>query len=128
MFPDLDIYRSANVLVKQYGQDAPIHAAMRADAMLEAGDLGGLAVWKRIVKAVGGASVEGTARRGYSSIARKPASPFHDDQSAVNTQEKKSGAARAAPYRFRDFPAKIRPWTLVVYTNGLRRWNVCSWG
>ena len=30
------------------------HAAMRADAMLEAGDLDGYAVWKRIVKAVEG--------------------------------------------------------------------------
>ncbi len=37
MIPDLDIYRSANLLVKQHGEDAPIHAAMRADAMLEAG-------------------------------------------------------------------------------------------
>ncbi len=37
MLTDLDIYRSAQVLVKQHGQDAPIHAAMRADAMLEAG-------------------------------------------------------------------------------------------
>ncbi len=53
MTSDLDIYRSANVLVKRYGQDAPIHAAMRADAMLEAGGLDGYAVWKRIVKAVG---------------------------------------------------------------------------
>ena len=32
---------------------APIHAAMRADAMLDKGDLDGYAVWKRIVKAVG---------------------------------------------------------------------------
>ncbi len=32
MIPDLDIYRSAQVLVKQHGEDAPIHAAMRADA------------------------------------------------------------------------------------------------
>ncbi len=47
MIPDLDIYRSANLLVKQHGEDAPIHAAMRADAMLEAGDMGGYAVWKR---------------------------------------------------------------------------------
>ena len=53
MIPDLDIYRSANALVKQHGQDAPIHAAMRADAMLEAGDPDGYAAWKRIVKAVG---------------------------------------------------------------------------
>ncbi len=53
MIPDLDIWRSANLLVKQHGQDAPIHAAMRADAMLEAGDLDGYAVWKRILRAVG---------------------------------------------------------------------------
>ena len=53
MIPDLDIYRSANVIMKQYGEDAPNHAAMRADAMLEADDLGGLAVWKRILRAVG---------------------------------------------------------------------------
>ncbi len=52
MTSDLDIYRSAQVLVKQHGADAPIHAAMRADAMLETGDLGGYAVWKRILRAV----------------------------------------------------------------------------
>ena len=52
MIPDLDIYRSANVLVKQHGDDAPIHAAMRADAMLDEGDLDGAAVWKRILRAV----------------------------------------------------------------------------
>ena len=52
MTSDLDIYRSANILVKQHGEDAPIHAAMRADAMLEAGDLDGYAVWKRILRAV----------------------------------------------------------------------------
>ena len=38
--------------MKQHGEDAPIHAAMRADAMLEKGDLGGCAVWKRIIKVV----------------------------------------------------------------------------
>ncbi len=52
MIPDLDIYRSANVLVKHHGADAPIHAAMRADAMLEKGDLDGYAAWKRIIKVV----------------------------------------------------------------------------
>ena len=52
LIPDLDIYRTANVLVKQYGQDAPIHAAMRADELLETGDLEGCAVWKRILLAV----------------------------------------------------------------------------
>ncbi len=52
MIPDLDIYRSANLLIKRHGEDAPIHAAMRADAMLEKGDLEGYAVWKRILRAV----------------------------------------------------------------------------
>ena len=41
MLPDLDIWRSANLLVKRHGEDAPIRAAMRADAMLEEGDLDG---------------------------------------------------------------------------------------
>ncbi len=49
---NLGIYRAANLLVKQHGEAAPIEAAMRADAMLEAGDLGGYAVWKRILRAV----------------------------------------------------------------------------
>ncbi len=53
MIPDIDIFRSAQVLVKRHGEDAPIHAAMRADAMLDKGDLGGYAAWKRIIKAVG---------------------------------------------------------------------------
>ncbi len=52
MTSDIDIYRSASVLVKRHGEDAPIEAAMRADAMLQAGDLGGLAVWRRILRAV----------------------------------------------------------------------------
>ncbi len=52
MIPDFDTYRSANVLVKQHGQDAPIHATMRADAMLEKGDVDGVATWRRILRAV----------------------------------------------------------------------------
>ena len=52
MIPDLDIHRAANVLVKQHGEDAPIQAAMRADAMLDKGDLDGYAVWRRILRAV----------------------------------------------------------------------------
>ncbi len=52
MTSDLNIYRTANVLVKKHGEDAPIEAAIPADAMLEAGDLDGHAVWKRILQAV----------------------------------------------------------------------------
>ena len=35
MTSDLDIYRSAHLLVKQHGEDVPIEAAMRADAIVE---------------------------------------------------------------------------------------------
>ena len=52
MANDLDIYRTANVLVKHYGEDAAIEAAQRADAMLEKGSLDGQRVWKRVLAAV----------------------------------------------------------------------------
>ncbi len=52
MIPALDIWRSAQAHIKQHGPDAPIHAAMRADVMLDKGDLDGCAVWRRIVRAV----------------------------------------------------------------------------
>ncbi len=52
MTSDLDINRSANFLVKHHGEDAPSEAAMRAEAMLEVGDLDGYAVWNRILRAV----------------------------------------------------------------------------
>ncbi len=52
MTSDLDIYRSANELIKQHGEAADIEAAMRADERLAAGDMEGEAVWLRIVKAI----------------------------------------------------------------------------
>ncbi len=52
MVDDLDIYRSANELIQQHGEDAPTHAAMHADAMLERGEFDDHAVWLRILKAV----------------------------------------------------------------------------
>lgn len=47
-----DIYASANELIRQHGEDAPIHAAMRADKLLDQSDMDGVAVWRRILKAV----------------------------------------------------------------------------
>ena len=38
MVDDKDIWYSAQVLVKRYGQDAEFRAAERCDAMIEAGD------------------------------------------------------------------------------------------
>ncbi len=52
MSSDLDAYRTANILIREHGQEAPIQAAMRADAMLEKGDMDRYAVSKPIVKAV----------------------------------------------------------------------------
>jgi hypothetical protein len=52
MIPDLDIYRSAAVKIRQHGENAALEAAGRADVMLEKGDLEGQAVWMRILAAV----------------------------------------------------------------------------
>ena len=52
MLTDPDIYRSARALINQHGEDAPIHAAMRADELLKAGDMDGVAVWKRLLRAL----------------------------------------------------------------------------
>ena len=50
---DKDIWRSAHAYIKRYGDDAKIHAAMRADEMLGKGDLDGAAVWRRVIEAIG---------------------------------------------------------------------------
>ena len=47
-----DTYRTANVLIKQHGDEAAIHAAMRVDELMEAGDMEGRAIWLRIVKVI----------------------------------------------------------------------------
>ncbi len=52
MVSEIDIYRSAKLLIDQHGEDAGLEAAMQADAMLEKGDVEGAATWRRIVKAV----------------------------------------------------------------------------
>jgi hypothetical protein len=49
---DLDIYRSAKLYIDEFGNDAAIHAAMRIDALTEAGDVQGVAVWKRVLRAI----------------------------------------------------------------------------
>ncbi len=49
---DIAIWRSANLLVDRHDDTAAIHAAMRADTMLDQGDLDGYVVWRRVVRAV----------------------------------------------------------------------------
>jgi len=47
-----DIWLTANLMIKQYGTDAEIEAAMRVDEMLKRGDLDGRGVWRRVLSAV----------------------------------------------------------------------------
>jgi hypothetical protein len=50
MISDLDIYRTANLLIKQHGaDDAKLHAAQRADELLAKGDLDGCRAWRLIL-------------------------------------------------------------------------------
>ena len=52
MTSDLDVYRSAWLMVQQHGDNAEIQAAMRADTLLDQGDMEGRRVWLRIVEAI----------------------------------------------------------------------------
>ncbi len=49
---EVDLYRSAWLLIEKHGEDAPLIAAMRADEMLENGDLDGKITWLKIKKAI----------------------------------------------------------------------------
>jgi hypothetical protein len=52
MTSDRDVYATANLLLRQHGETAWLVALQRCDAMIEAGDAEGLAVWRRISAAV----------------------------------------------------------------------------
>ena len=49
-----------------HGAEAPIHAAMKVDAMLEKGDMGGATTWQRVIKAV--EEMLATKRRGGDAL------------------------------------------------------------
>ena len=44
-----ELWACANEMIRQHAFDAPIHAAMKADQMLERGDLDGAKHWQLIV-------------------------------------------------------------------------------
>jgi hypothetical protein len=52
MIPDRDIWRAANLLIREHGAEAEAVSARRADEMLERGDHEGQLVWFRIRRAV----------------------------------------------------------------------------
>ena len=47
-----DIWRAAHMMIGLYQEDASLRAAMRADGLLEQGDMDGFFVWKRIARAI----------------------------------------------------------------------------
>ncbi len=49
---DLDIWRSANELIKQHGERAWTEAVLKYFEMRRAKDLGGIQVWRRIARAI----------------------------------------------------------------------------
>jgi hypothetical protein len=49
---DLDIWRAADLLIKQYGEDAQSAAALLANARRTKGDSTGERVWLRVLMAV----------------------------------------------------------------------------
>jgi hypothetical protein len=65
MVVELDIWRTASLLLRQHGYDAPLIAAQRRDKLLADGDLAGLIVWKLIMSAM----EELTRARGRAATA-----------------------------------------------------------
>ena len=49
MVSELDILRGAKAVLDHYGEDALIHAARRADQLLERGDVQGYELWLAIL-------------------------------------------------------------------------------
>ena len=52
MISDLDLWRTAQVMVKRYGDGAATEAAMRADEFLDQGNLNGKRLWMGIIQAI----------------------------------------------------------------------------
>ena len=52
MTSDLDIYRSAKLLIDQHGDSAATEAAMRADEFLDPDNIDGRRVWTRIMQTI----------------------------------------------------------------------------
>jgi len=49
---DLDIYRSAKLLIGQHGENADLEASRMFDLMTTKGDVAGCSVWRRIGDAI----------------------------------------------------------------------------
>jgi hypothetical protein len=52
LMEEIDIWRSANLMIQQHGPNAIVEAAKRQIALLEKGDITGAAVWAQIALAI----------------------------------------------------------------------------
>ena len=52
MINKLDVFRTAHLFIIQHGDDASLHAAMKADYFLGKGDVEGHLVWMRVKRAI----------------------------------------------------------------------------
>jgi hypothetical protein len=53
VIPEIDIWCVAYLMLKRYGDEADIESAIRAEELAEAGDEAGVAVWRRVIDAIG---------------------------------------------------------------------------
>ena len=67
MIPEIDIWRVANLMLKRYGDHAEAESARRVDELTAEGDDAGVAVWRRIIDAIGQL---GNTARSASAIDR----------------------------------------------------------
>ena len=67
MVDEIDIYRSAKLLIDGLGADrAKVHASQTADQMLAGGDMDGKLVWLAILRAI--RELRRTERRGSEMV------------------------------------------------------------
>jgi hypothetical protein len=52
MVQEIDIYRTAQVIIDQYGEDAVLEAMKRIDKYLERNNANGAILWNRIADAI----------------------------------------------------------------------------
>ena len=52
MITEFALYSAATAIIRQYGENARLHATVRSDALLKAGDLNGHVAFKRILRVI----------------------------------------------------------------------------
>ena len=52
MIPEIDIWRTAQLMIEQYGEHAELEAAQRADREIDKGDPSAERIWVRVGKAI----------------------------------------------------------------------------